>query len=356
MAMAATGHVGKVPPMCDKLESFKMKPKQNPIVFLLLALVVPACGSNEPGASAAVVCKGTSIVANELNNYAFSSTLTFPPIAIAPNTELTFDWSGVTTDFIGHSLDTKKDLNTISILMWNLPLADLQTELNSDSLKQSDLTVVPLSVITDGNSTSAKLFSFTLNGNPVTSSDILPYFSADNYPPENHTYLATAATGTIVGQNTKMLQSFQIDPNSTNNTVTMTSKSTKLTYAANLHSLIATGIPAGQAAITLDWSQMKTNALGNTFTWTSITSALVAHYTQTPAELEKKFLDIELIAADLYRGNIDTGATVDFSSLQDSNGTVFPGIDGTGTWIVALRCGSCRNPAPWYLSILKPCS
>ncbi len=22
----------------------------------------------------------------------------------------------------------------------------------------------------------------------------------------------------------------------------------------------------------------------------------------------------------------------------------------------ALQCGGCRNPAPWYLSILKPCS
>jgi len=336
-----------------------MKPKKNPIVFLLLALAVPACGSNDSGgtdASAAVVCKGTSIVANEANNYAFSSTLTFPPIAVAPKTELTFDWSGVTTDFIGHSLDTKKDLNTISILMWSLTLADVQTKLNSDSLMMSDLTVVPLSVSTDGNSTSAKLFSFTLSGNPVTSSDILPYFDADNYPPATHTYLLTAATGTIVGQGTKMLQSFQLDPNSTNSTVTMTSDSTKLDYKANLHSLIATGIPAGQAAITLDWSQMKTNALGNTFITTNITSALVAHYTQTPAELETKFLDIELIAAALYKSSIATGTTLDFSSLQDSNGNVFPGIDGTGTWMVALRCGGCRNPAPWYLSILKPCS
>jgi len=329
------------------------------VVLLLSVLAVPTCGGNNSDgtdAGAVAVCKGTSVVANERNNYAFSSTLNFPPIAVAPKTELTFDWSGVTTDFSGHALDTKKDLNTISILMWSLPLADLQTELNSDSLKQSDLTVVPLSVYTDGNSTSAKLFNFTLNGNKVSSSDIMPYFDADNYPPANHTYLLTASTGTIVGQGTRMLQSFQLDSTSTGSTVTMTSKSTKLTYTANLRSLIATGIPAGQAAIKLDWGDLKTNALGNTFTPTSITSALVAHYTQTPAELETQFLDIELIASALYKSDIDTGTTVDFSSLQDSNGTAFPGIDGTGTWIVALRCGSCRNPAPWYLSILTPCS
>jgi hypothetical protein len=334
-----------------------MMHKTSPIFLLVLALAIPACGSNGGSdASTTVACQGTNVVANERNNYAFSSTLTFPPIAVAPKTELTLDWGGVTTDFVGHTLDAKKDLNTISILMWNLTLTDLQTKLNSDSLKQSDLTVVPLSVTTDGINTSAKLFNFTLNGNSVTSDQIVPYFDVDIYPPATHTYLLTAATGTILGQGTKMLQSFQLDPNSTNSTVTMTSKSTNLTYQANLHDLAATGIPAGQATITLDWSKMKTNALGNTFTPTSITSALLANYTQTPAELEAKFLDLELIAATLYKTNIDTGTTVDFSSLKDSNGNAFSGIDGTGTWIVALQCGGCRNPAPWYLSILKPCS
>ena len=38
------------------------------------------------------------------------------------------------------------------------------------------------------------------------------------------------------------------------------------------------------------------------------------------------------------------------------DGKAFTGISTSGTWIVALRCGSCRNPAPWYLTVLKPCS
>jgi len=24
--------------------------------------------------------------------------------------------------------------------------------------------------------------------------------------------------------------------------------------------------------------------------------------------------------------------------------------------VVGLICGNCRNPAPWYLTILKPCT
>ena len=330
------------------------------ISVLLLGPVLPGCNSGNGGSAddsgAPVVCGGENLVAASENNYQFSSTLKLPSISIAPNTDLTLDWSGVTDDFVGHAVDAKKDLSMVSILMWNLPLTDLQTKLNSDSLKQSDLVVVPITVYTDGSSTTADLFSFTLNGTQVTSEEILPYFNLDNYPPANHTYILTAATGTTVGQGIKMVQSFVLDSNSTNSKVTMTSHSTELSYKTNLHSLTPTGIPAGKATITLDWGQMKTNALGNTFTTTSITTAMVAHYTQTPTQLETQFLDLELIATAMYKGTIETGTSVDFSSLTDDGGATFPGIDDTGTWIVALQCGSCRNPAPWYLTILKPCS
>ena len=76
--------------------------------------------------------------------------------------------------------------------------------------------------------------------------------------------------------------------------VALTNDSTKLTYTANLHSLTITGVPGGTPALTLDWSQMKTNALGAEFQDAYITSAVVGHYTQTPAELEANFLDLDL--------------------------------------------------------------
>ncbi len=304
-----------------------------------------------------MTCNGTSLIANEANNYAFSSTLTLPSIAVAPNTELTFDWGGVTASLIDHPIDAKKDLNSISILMWDLSLADLQTKLNADSLGQRDLTVVPLTITTDGSATSAKLFTFTLNGGAVDSATILGYFDATHYPPENHTYTMMAATGTVTGQGVKMIQSFQLDPNSTNTMVTMTSNSTLLDFTADLSHLTPTGVPAGEPAITLNWSQMTKNALGNDFILTNITSAFVGHYTQSLSDLQgNDFLDLDLIATELYQGGIDTGTVADFSTLQDDSGKSFPGIDSTGTWLVGLQCGACHNPAPWYLTVLKVCT
>jgi hypothetical protein len=101
---------------------------------------------------------------------------------------------------------------------------------------------------------------------------------------------------------------------------------------------------------------MTTNGLGRDFTEGYVTSAVVGHYTQTPAQLESQFLDLDRIAIATYRADLASGSVLDFTTLKDANGAEFPGVDEDGTWLVGLFCGNCRNPAPWYMTILKPCS
>jgi len=338
-----------------------------------LAIASPACssgGGGGAGGSGGGTCSSSTLVATEAHNFAFTSTLTFPPVKVAQKSDLSFDWSGVTKDFLGHNIDPKKDLNTILVLMWKLTLPDLQTEVNADSVKQRDLvSVPPLQYTTDGNSTSAKMLAFSNSGlavgDPQHDSTILSFLDPAQYDPAKYTYTLMAATGSTLGAGTKMIQSFQVDPNSTNTSVSMTTDSTKLDFTADLHHLTPTGVPAGKSAIKLDYSQIAKNALGNEFDAGSITKALIGRYDETPTELESKFLDIELIATKLYRGDTDTQAAnvidlsnnqVDLSQLKTDGGEAFSGIDDTGTWLVALQCGDCRNPAPWYLSILKVCT
>ena len=158
----------------------------------------------------------------------------------------------------------------------------------------------------------------------------------------------------MIGSGIRMLQSFELDPSSSNTTVTMTNSSTTLTYSANLHSLHPTGVPAGKANLTLDWGQIQTNALGQPFEPTAIANAIVGHYTQTPAELETKFLDLQTIATQLYKAEIPYGSVLDFTTLKDDAGNSFTGVDSNGTWLVALICTNCRNPAPYYLTVLEP--
>jgi hypothetical protein len=251
-------------------------------------------------------------------------------------------------------------------MIFQIPLTQVATKLNDDTLDQGDLfTSVPVSWpppgSTTGGATTAQLYDFQLNGTAITMDMYNQYFDPVMMPQAMYSYMAALQSGTELGRGFRMLQSFNLDPNSTNTTVKLTNDSTKLTYNANLHNLTIAGVPAGTPGLTLDYTdmvmRMAPNALGGTFKEGYITSAVVGHYTQTPAELEKQFLDIDRIPTAYYTGPIPSGTVLDFTTLtEQTTKAPFPGIDNTGTWMVGLICGNCRNPAPWYMTILKPCT
>lgn len=307
------------------------------------------------GGSPASMCSA-NVVANEKSDYAFSSTITFTPVNVASKSNLTFDWSGLTRDFEGHAV-SPADLAMSIVMFWDLPLDQFEAKLNADALFTSDLIVSPpLSLTLGGGETSAHLYDYTINTTPVTPDQINPYFDAAAYPPTSASFLVGVQSGTVLGRNLRMLQAFDLDESSNTNVVPITNDSMKLAYTVNLHELAVTAVPAGQQQLTLDWSQMNTDALGREFDRGSVTDAIVGHYSQTPAELEAKFLDLDQIALATYRAPIPSGFVLDFTALKAKDGTSFPGIDATGTWLVGLLCGNCRNPAPVYMTILEPCS
>lgn len=297
------------------------------------------------------------VIANEKNDYAFSSTITLTPVTVASMSNLTFDWSGLTKDFEGHAVAPGTDLGLAVVMFWDLPLPQFEAELNADALFTSDLIVSPpLSLQLAPGMTSAKLYDFTINTTPVTADMINPYFDAAAYPPSSASFIAGVETGTALGRNLRMMQAFNLDTSSTTTVVPITNDSMMLAYTADLHDLTPTLVPAATQALTLDWSHMMINGFGREFSPGDVTDAIVGHYAETPAELETKFLDLDRIALATYRASIPTGFVLDFEQLKDENGASFTGIDGTGTWVVGLLCGNCRNPAPLYMTVLKPCS
>ncbi len=368
-----------------------MNRKASTIVAALLTVAAAACGSNGSSGGGAggnannggsgggggsggsagggnggsgVTCSGTTLTATEASNFKFESTISLPLTKVKPNTALDFDWSEATADLLGHPVDPKKDLNSIIVIEWKLDINTLQDKLNSDELQSKYMVGnLPILYTTDGATTSANLLNFTVNGGPigvdgglVTVETVMQFFDPKEHDPATNTFTLMAATGKILGQGTKAIQAFQLDPASDNTKVALTKDSIKLDYKADLQSLSPIGIPAGKANISLDWGKMTKTSMGQDFIVTDITRVILANYSETPAELEKKFLDIELIAKKLYQGNIEIGTKVDFSTLEDSSGNKFSGIDGDGTWLLALQCGGCRNPSPLYLTIFKPCN
>lgn len=316
-------------------------------------------GSGSGGSSGACT---SNITASEANDYRFSSTLSLAPVSVKPKAELMFEWGSMTHDFIKHSLNPKADVDQVLMFLWKLNQSDLQKKLNNDDLHGTDLVGgVPLTFTTDHSTTQANLFGFKIgSGEDVTQDVVLARLDPAMYPPDRYTYTLMAATGMDLGSGVRMIQAFKLDMSSSNTSVKLEDSSTGLQYTADLHSLQPTTIPAGQAAIKIEWGGLKKDALeipGMDFYPPSITEVMLGHYTEMPAELEgDKFLDLDRIAKELYKAQIGSGTSVDFSTLKTDNGKSFSGIDGSGTWLVALRCGNCRNPAPRYLAILKPCS
>jgi hypothetical protein len=323
------------------------------VIVAALGLASIACGG---GAEQPKMCVGANIVAAEKNNYTFSSTITVPPVKVAHMANLKFDWTALTKDFLGKPLSPTADLGMALVMIWNLKREDFEKALNADALFTADLAVSPPLNLPTAGMTTGNLHDFLLNGTAISTEMFNDYFDATKYTPANTTFLVAVQTGTELGQQVRMLQAFELDTASSVTDVALTDTSTRLSYTANLRSLTITGVPSGTPALMLDWSQMKTNAHGAPFETTAITSVIVSHFSQSPAELEKRFLDLDQIALASYRAGVPAGTTLDLSTLEDDFGMTFPGINDQGTWLVGLMCGNCRNPAPWYLTILEPCS
>ncbi len=323
----------------------------------LLPLMTLSCSSSG-GSNPTVTCTDGTMVAAEANDYSFSSELMLHPVKVKPKSDLTVDWSAVTKDFLGHAVNPKTDLNAIFLLSVNLPATTFEQQLNDDTFSTSSIIIPgpPPAYLPNGSETSKSMIgNFQSAAGPVMQSDLDTYLDASMYTPQNTTFAFAAQSGTSVGTGAiHMLQSFELDSSSSNTSVALTNTSTTLTYTADLHSLNPTGVPTGTSHLTLDWSMIQKNALGGTFVPTNIAHAIVGHYTQTPAQLESQFLDIQTLASQLYQADIPYGTTLDFTTLKDGSGNNFTGITSDGTWLVALICTTCRNPAPWYLTILEP--
>jgi hypothetical protein len=226
----------------------------------------------------------------------------------------------------------------------------------------------------EGNrKTTEELRNFTVQGTPILENEMAVYFDITDptLTPDNFTYMVMTATGQLPGEGSRMLAFFTLSADSPNTSLSITNDKTTLDYTLDLRSMRRMGVATGPAGlISVDWSSLTTNAMGNEFEPFQITEVVVAHYaTMDVCGVEDNFLKLESLADEWYRKDITEGTSVSLGDLyipgagesdtegdQDTSGRqMFQGIDDQGVWILALFCGSCANPAPWFITILHPC-
>lgn len=131
-----------------------------------------------------------------------------------------------------------------------------------------------------------------------------------------------------------------------------------LTFTADLR----TPVPMPEGSTIVSWRKITKDGLENPIFANNIDRVMLAFYADTtPEQLEDQIFDIELLATDIWEAPREEGKVYDLLSLQhrEDNGepgaffTSFAG-HGEGTWLLALTCSFCQNPAPIVLAVLDP--
>lgn len=280
------------------------------------------------------------------NNYGFDGALDGPTITLASGQDAEIDFSALDHDLQCHALDPVADVDNVAVLLFRyLSEAEVEDGLSNDTLDMSDLSAY-LSY-EPGDATNFRLSDLTFFGtDPEIEGEFIP---------GNGSFLVLLTTGTTVGTGARMIGFLEPSDESRNTSGSLDDGCSVLTYDADLTSLRPMSVlPAGPW--NLDWSAVTTTGQGGDFTTTDVTSLMLAYYEDlAPSDLEAQFLDLELLADRTWTADHPGGTAADLSLLVDAaDGTPFPGFEAEGTYLVALRCASCPNPAPLVLTQLVP--
>lgn len=324
-----------------------------------------SAGSN--GGSSGTCASDGNVSASATNNFSFWSVVKLPTLTkVKPKSELSFDWTAVTTDFLTKPFDPAKDIVLVTVALWEITPDQFATQINDDTLGSP---AVAAFLQTEGKVTQTKLFTMTPPAGPIPEAQMLSFFDIEVYPPGNNFYTLMVGSDLTPGMKTRMIGGFELSADTENTEVKLDNDSTQLEYEVDFSKSQPTLVPTGKADITIDWSGMeststtekdpaKLNAAGLPFIKRSIKQVKVARYTKTEAELKQKetILKIDDLADATFIATVSSGSKLNLSTLKDSSGNSFTGIDSSHTWLLALINTDSKNPSPWYMTFLKGCN
>ena len=289
---------------------------------------------------------GGTVALADANNYTIASTLDIRHYELADLSDPLFSWGDLTHDLQGHPLDPTTEIDVFAAAVFRyLSEEEVIQGLSTNTLDQGELAIYVL--FETGGATEAHLSEMTMFGG--TDIDVEQYYEASY-----GTWLFTLNTGTTPAQGTRMAAFFEPTAGCTTEEMSFENDSTSVDVDADLTSLTTVQVPLG-ATFTLDWGDLTTDGSGNDIQLGNIDQLMIARYDgTTPAELQDQILDLEIIASEIWTFDLPGGSDADLAALTADSGT-FDGVSADGTWVLALRCSTCANPTPPFLSVLQAC-
>jgi hypothetical protein len=293
-----------------------------------------------------LACGGTeTIVLTDAQNYAFTSMISADCQTIPAGQDSRVDWSALTADILGNTLDPAKDVDTLQLALFpDLTSEQVLAGINDDTLAQSDVAGFADLQPPDGT-TESTLSAFDTMGTPLDVAQIVA---------DGSTYLLNASTQLEDGRVRYDTFTF-LCPTATDEaaTIALAPDSATLEWTVDLDGAEPIDM-LGAKKIIVDWSELTQNGSDLEIDLADIDRMLLARYDEDLAAIEADFLRVEALAEDTWSADVEGWGDWPLSDLESPEGEAFTGFEGDGTWILALQCTTCINPAPPFLGVVTP--
>lgn len=290
-------------------------------------------------------------------NYAWTGSLNIPQYVTAEHADVHIDFTGLDHDLLCHDLDPVAGVESVGLTRFPLlSMEEIAEGLTDNSLKQVNTNGF-VSCLPQDSRTDCYLSEFNFAG---TS-----YDTVGVYGHEGGSFLLSFSGSTDPSGDAVWLGFLVPTPDSDVTEVQVLPTCDVVDYEVTLDGDRPAGMDAFGATIEttplaksgpwcIDWTGLTVTGNLEPLQPGKLDEVLIGHYTQSPSEIAAQFLDIEELATELYTLELTGGTHADLASAVSADGAAFPGFTDDGTWVLGLRCTSCTNPVPMFLTVVDP--
>ena len=317
---------------------------------LLVAALLSACSD---GSGKSTPSEPPLIEISNANNYRATSQLSIPSVETATGVDLDICWGDIENDLQCHEVTEEQPILAVTLLrLLNVDQSEAEEKLASGELDMADVNGY-LRYNVDEGETCTNLTEFSLDGSEV---DVFEQYTQA----EEHTYLLLFSDSLSTGRGTRTMMFLDPKDDATNTQVDAPSgcgDPPLLEFDVDIAGTDRVPVPMTGPWI-VDWHDLTEDSAGHPVPYVQIDRILLAFYEgMTVKDLEEQIFDVEFIYTRLWEFEHDGGKDADLSMAVDrDSGEPFAGFETEkeGTWLFALLCGGCQNPAPVLLTVLDP--
>lgn len=281
-----------------------------------------------------------SCALNDANQYSYEADISVSTAALPVAEDSVIRWDSLTRDVHGHARDPFTDIDAARLIGFRDQSPEEVLEaLATDSLRQADITLFLSCASADA---SCALSDFGLLGNQL---DVERYFEDDGA-----TWLVALNSPLEAGVAAMLF--LDPSPDAASHEAVLDDRSSSIDAEVDFETLAALKVEANRADLEIDWSDVTVDGLGNALNAAGIDELVLGRYDARRGALGSKVFDLESAASEVWTMPIDGAPGANLGDLAGD--TAFEGISGASTWLLALRCSTCLNPAPRLVTVLEP--